>query len=152
MDDETKSFLEELEKKHDDKKITYKTYATWFGSGEGIIRQFGVFLYKIDNIFYYEDFERKPQFFGLPIKIGKNKTPYVKYENSFETDKVDNIMEVSKSSAENVIRGSFSSEKLKQIKGLSKIFTQTVSMIRFTDGKYIFLELMDKGEFEKALN
>ena len=72
MEDDAKQFIENLENRFGG-PIEYRTYSTWFATNEGIVREFGVFVYEIEGIFHFEDFERKPSMFGFSMKPRKNQ-------------------------------------------------------------------------------
>lgn len=149
-DDETKAFLKELETKHDG-TISWKTYATWFGSSKGIIREFGVFLYRINDTFYYEDFERKTQFLGIPLNIKKSKNEYKKMEGAFNVNEIESTLNVSKNVASNFLQGANNINRLKQIGSFQKFFSQVVTMVTLKDGTKLFFELMNIDDFNKNI-
>src|SRR5690554_3996424 len=98
MEQEAQQFIEELEKRFGG-KVGYRTYSTWFASDEGLLREFGVFVYEINGTFHYEDFERKPSIFGFSLRPRKNQPPYVKMEGSFTKEMVKSTSVVTKSQA-----------------------------------------------------
>jgi hypothetical protein len=69
------------------------------------VREFGVFIYEINGIFHYEDFERRPSMFGFPIRAGKHQKPYVKMEGSFTPDMIESLSLVTKSQALSCAQG-----------------------------------------------
>ena len=104
MEDDAQKFIEALEARFDG-KVEYRTYSTWFASDARIIREFGVFIYEINGVFHFEDFERKPSMFGFSIKPRKNQPDYVKMEGSFLPVTVESVTIVTKSQADACAQG-----------------------------------------------
>ncbi len=150
MDNESQRFIEELERKYEG-SMTYRTFATWFGSSDKVVREFGVFIFKINEIVYFEDFERVPSILGITLPSSKRATPYVKLEESFDPKKVVHISTVTRSYATDVVqqkREIVQSDKLPWYKSiLSKLVTQLI----FEDGKALFFELINPKEFIGAV-
>lgn len=150
MEDEAKKFIEELEERHGG-KVKYRTFSTWFATNHGIIREFGVFIYEINGVFYYEDFERKPSLFGFSIKPRKKQAPFVKLEGSFTPESVASISRVVKSQAVACAEGYRSQESLAPAGSLQKIFSSLVNRVVLKDGTTFFLELLNPKEFEQIV-
>ena len=62
-----------------------------------------MFIYEINNIFHFEDFERKSALFGIALTTKKKKTVYTKMEGSFERSDIESITQVSKSRLHRVL-------------------------------------------------
>lgn len=146
MDDDTKKFLAELEEKHGG-PVKWRTYATWYGSADGTLREYGVFLYVIGGKFYFEDFERLPSLLGYPLKPKKNAPPYVKHEGSFSGNAIKRTMVVTKGHAIDCVRGYRNVEDLREANLIAKLFKQLVLLVETTDGGAYFFELMDRKRF-----
>lgn len=146
MDDDTKKFLAELEAKHGG-PVKWRTYATWFGSDDGTVREYGVFLYSINGTFYFEDFERMPSLLGIPLKPRKNAPPYEKYEGCFKGSDIKRTMTITKGQAYDCIRGSRAAANLNEAGLFGKLFKPLVLLVEMSDGTALFFELMDRKLF-----
>lgn len=143
MDNEATAYLKGLEEKRGG-IIEWKTFSTFYANSNGIIRDHGVFLYEINNHFWYEDFEHTAHIFGFPLKKPKNAEPYVKYEDSFTPEDVKSIRTVKKNAAIAFCNGHKKYEKLKDANWFDKIFRQCVTEFALNNNTMLFFELMDK--------
>ncbi len=150
MDEDAQAFIAELETRRQ-AKIQWKTYATWYGNSREISREFGVFLYRCEDSFYFEDFERNPSMFGISIKAKKKAAPFVKYEGSFAIADVAFTLQVVKRHAQKVTEGLMKADELPEANMLDKIFRQLVEMVTLKDGSVHFFELIDRKAFAVAL-
>lgn len=144
MDQETKDFIAERENKLGG-KMGYRTYCTYYNDTDNNLRDRGVFLFVINNVFYYEDFENQPTFFGLLIR-GTNKTRKNKFEKFYSSFSKDDVLEkglVTKSNANKLI--------IKKVNKFQKMFNQTIVYVKLKNGKTLFFEAMDKKSFLKEL-
>ncbi|HOR81016.1 MAG: hypothetical protein EWM48_01845 [Sphaerochaeta sp.] len=149
MDDDAHKFIQELETRHGS-KLSWRTYATWYATTKGVAREFGVFLYKVNDSFFFEDFERQPALFGFSLRPRKNREPFVKYEDSFACTGVESVRTVSRSNALKIIRQP--SHPVKDASWFDKAFRQVVEMVLLKDGTVHFFEVMDRKEFRRRLN
>jgi hypothetical protein len=150
MEDDAKQFIEALEARFGG-PVGYRTYSTWFASDQGTVREFGVFIYEIDGVFHFEDFERKPSMFGFSMKPRKNQPPYVKFEGSFLPEHIERIETVTKSSAQSVAQGLRQPQAVAPASMLQKIFSPLVTQVVLTGGTTYFFELINQKEFIQAL-
>jgi len=150
MEEDAQAFIAELEKKHQG-EITWRTYATWYGNDKEILREFGVFLYRCRDTFYFEDFERNPSMFGISLKPKKKKEPFQKYEGSFSVSEVTATRQVSKSQAQKVAQGFKNQDTLSTANIFDKIFRPMVEMVTLNDGSVHFFELIDRKTFAEQL-
>jgi hypothetical protein len=150
MEDEAQQFIQDLEARFGG-PVTYRTYSTWFASNEGIIREFGVFVFVIDGIFHFEDFERKPAIFGFAMKPRKNEPKYVKFERSFRAQDVKNVTLVSKSRALSCADGYIKQESIAPANRYEKLMRPIVTRLVLIDGTTYFCELIEQKKFIQAL-
>lgn len=150
MDEDAQAFIAELETRRQ-AKILWKTYATWYGNNRGISREFGVFLYRCEDTFYFEDFQRNPSMFGISLKPKTKKAPFIKYEGSFALEDVVSSRQVIKSHALKVIEGIRTAEELPELYVFDRFFRQLVEMVTLKDGSVHFFELIDRKAFALAL-
>lgn len=148
MDNEATAYLKGLEEKRGG-PLEWKTFSTFYANNNGIIRDHGVFLYEVNNQYWYEDFEHTAQIFGIPLKKPKNAQPYVKFEAWFSPKSVTRIRTVKKKSAIAFCKGYKKYEKLKEANLFDKIFCQCVTEFALNDGTMLFFELMDKTLSDK---
>jgi len=148
MEQDAKQFIDELEKKRGS-KVLWRTYATWYASNKGVQREYGVFLYRCGDTFFFEDFERTPSFLGFAMKPGKNAVPYQKYEGTIPLTSIVSSKQVTKQTALKVAGGSLKADNAKSAKGLQKLFSSLVEMVTLSDGNVYFFELMDRKAFLK---
>jgi hypothetical protein len=150
MNREAEQFIQELESRFNG-PLTYRTYSTWFASSEGLVRDFGVFVFKINDVFHYEDFERNPSMFGFALKPSKKQKPYVKMEGSFTAEDVINISTVTKNAALACANGYLKAEDIPQASLLKKFFSRLVSKVELKGGTTLFFEFINQKEFANAL-
>ncbi|MGB4407957.1 MAG: hypothetical protein WBI82_13930 [Sphaerochaeta sp.] len=150
MDEDAQAFIAELETRRQ-AKISWKTYATWYGNNRGVSREFGVFLYRCEKTFYFEDFERNPSMFGISLKSKKKKEPFAKYEGFFALEDVVSTRQIVKTQAKKVTEGTSTAEELPRVTMLDRVFRQLVEMVTLEDGSVHFFELIDRKAFAVAL-
>ncbi|MDD3997068.1 MAG: hypothetical protein WC129_01160 [Sphaerochaetaceae bacterium] len=150
MDDEATRFLSDLEARHGG-SIGFRTYSTWFACNDGTVREFGVFLFMVGDMFHFEDFERKPAIFGFPIKPRKKDAPFVKYERSFSADDVESVTAVLKTKASDCAAGHIASNQINQVNSFDRLFRSLVHRVVLKDGTTYFFELIDSKKFMLAL-
>ena len=150
MEDDVKEFIENLETRFGG-PVGYRTYSTWFASDEGLLREFGVFIFEINGIIHFEDFDRKPSIFGFSLRPGKNQKPYVKMERSFSPEDIVSIEMVSKQAAQAVAQGTRSADEIAPATLLQKIASRLVTQITLGSGPTYFFELINHKEFVKAV-
>jgi len=141
--DEVKAFIETLERKRG-YPIGWRTYSTYYANSNGIIREYGVFLYEAGDEFWYEDFEREPTFLGFKLAKSKNAQKYVKYEAGFASNDVLQIRVVRKKDAQAVAKGIKTDKQVKTASTLARLFYQCVTEVKLRDGSLLYFELPDK--------
>lgn len=137
-------FLKELEEKHGG-KITERTFAIWALLPPGKEFSSGMFLYRIDDAYYYEDFDKGDMnILGFTIKR-KRDTPFVKTEGSFLASDVENVICVTKNDAlKYYLRKSTNSYYvLKKASALKRFFKECVYATTLKNGDVFFFQMMD---------
>lgn len=139
--DNTIGLLKELEEKYGG-TITKRTYALSAFLPNTKPLEHGVFLFRIGDTFYYEDFEREDiNILGFTVKK-KNKTPFIKTEGSFLLKDVDKVLKVSKNYARSYhLKKSLG--KIKEIKKANafiKFFKECTYAIVLKNGDVLFFE------------
>jgi hypothetical protein len=151
MEDDARKFIQELEEKRGS-KIRWKTYSTWYANSKGIKREYGVFLYRTEDSFWFEDFERVPSILGFPIKPKKDAPKYVKYEDMFSVNDVKKTKRVTRDTAERIVFGKLDPQFAKTANAWQRLFSQIVEMVTLADGSIHFFELMDRKQFLAQLS
>jgi hypothetical protein len=151
MDEETKEFLDNLENQYGG-EITWKTFATWYGCSDSTLREYGVFIFKINDTFYFEDFEKKYAIFGMELKTKKKqKEKYVKLQRDFAASEVEKVFKVSQSHALEVINKTKEPKDLPELNLFDKIFKKSVTAVLLKSGKCHFFEFLNLEDFKKNI-
>ncbi len=151
MDEEAQEFIDNLETRYGG-KITWKTFATWYGCSDSTFREYGVFIFKINDTLYFEDFEKKYSLFGMELKTKKkNKVKYVKLERQIEIKDIKNVYKVSQANALDVIKNKKDPKSIKSINLFDKLFRKSVTAIALEDGTYHYFELLNTEDFKKNI-
>ena len=136
--------LKELEEKHGG-KITDRTFAIWAYLPCEREYSNGMFLYRIGDVFHYEDFDKGDMnILGFVIKRKKDK-PFVKTEGSFLISEVVSVFKVTKSAARNYYLKKRSNEfySIKKAGMLSRFFKECVYAVKLQNGDILFFQMMD---------
>jgi hypothetical protein len=149
-DTEATEFLHELENKWQG-TISWKTFATWYCCSDGTLREYGVFLFKINNTFHFEDFYRESTIFGIPLPKKKNEKKFIKMERSFTIGDVADVFQISQKSALDIAEGRLRIEQAKKIGKFDKIFRKIVTIVKLKDGSAHCFELLDTKQFKTQL-
>lgn len=146
---EAAEFTREIESRLGSRMV-WKTFAPWFASSDGTIREYGVFLCILeDGTVYLEDFERLPQILGIEIK--SKKTPkYEKFSMRFRKNEVKEMERVAKKSAQQICRTS-SRIPAPRAGRFTSLLQPLVSQIVLEDGTLLYFELIDYKAFNRAI-
>ncbi|MGD1822328.1 MAG: hypothetical protein ACPKM0_06130 [Pleomorphochaeta sp.] len=151
MDEETLEFLEKLENTYGG-KITWKTFSTWYGCSDSTFREYGVFIFKINNTLYFEDFEKKHAIFGMELTTKKKKkNKYVKLQREIKIDEIEKIFKVTQSSALNIIKKYKTADSLHELNLFEKVFKKSVIAVQLKNGTCHFFEFININDFKKNL-
>ncbi|MCR5760503.1 MAG: hypothetical protein K6F82_00635 [Sphaerochaetaceae bacterium] len=142
IESDAEEFLKKLEEKHGG-KIDRRNFSLWYGDSEGNIREAGVFVYRINGIYHYEDFKRRASILGFTVSSKKNEK-YVKFERSFNSQDIVGVETVRKSAARAFIE---KGKEAKEASAFSRVFLETVTKIQLKDGTVRFFQLVDKDFF-----
>ena len=150
MEEDAQAFIDQLQERRG-APLQWRTYATWYGNNKSVLRQFGVFLYRVQDTLYFEDFERTPSMFGISLQPRKKKEPFIKYEGSFAIDEVASTRAVLKSQAAQVASGTRDRHEIHTTNLFDRTFRQMVEMVELKNGTVHFFELMDRKQFLREL-
>jgi hypothetical protein len=143
-------FLKEIEDRRGG-KVGWRTYSTWFSDCLNI-REYGVFFYEVNGVFYYEDFERKPSILGFQLPSRKDAPKYEKLEGSFNSSDVKRIVRMSKSRAQSYLSHQDREKLIHEVNLFERIFKQLVTMVELSDGQRFFFEFLDEKQFCKLIS
>ncbi len=147
-DADTEAFIKDIEQRRGG-SITYRTFSTFYADSDHKVCDFGVFLYQVNDEFWFEDFEHEPSFLGFKLKTRKELDRYEKFESSFKPQDVESIRTVTKKAARSFAIGQIDYTKLKTAIVLRQLLAEVVTEIRLKDGKVMFFQFMDKTVINK---
>ena len=150
MDAEAALFIKEL-KERVGGEISWRTFSTWYGSNSGILREYGVFLCKVDDKLYLEDFDRVPTFLGIPLQSKKNRVKYEQYSRFIPISDIVSIKRVSKKKAANIIRQA-NKGIVDEASSFARLLSPLVAQLELKDGECVYFEVIDYKEFLKVIN
>lgn len=130
--------------------ISWRTFATYYASTDGTVREYGVFLCRAGDDFYLEDFDRQPTMLGIPLSV-KDRGKYEKYSRRFRVDSVLSANRVARKDAEMQARLKTPSP-LPESGKLSKAFSKQVTQLVLTSGECLYFELIDHKEILKEIS
>ena len=148
MEDEALNLIAELEEKRGG-KITWRTVVLFYADSEGVSKE-SVFMYRIGDTFFCEDFERNFTFLGFKVKPPKGYK-YVKFESSFEINDIKSVDTVLKKDVLSLCNGKTNC-RIRKAGCLSSVFRQTLTELEFTDGRKVFMEMLKSAEFKKIID
>lgn len=148
MEQDTIEFLAALEEKLGEKP-TWRTFSTWYGSTDGTLREYGVFLCKAGGRLYLEDFERNPSILGIQIKQ-KNKEKYVQYSRFIKISDIKEVRRVKKKDASMMVKSRVA-RALEGAGPLAKAFSSLVTQVELESGECVYFELINPKEFLKII-
>jgi len=149
LDQETIEFLKELEERIGGKP-GWRSFSTWYGSSNGLLREWGVFVCLIENRLYLEDFDRIPTFLGIPMK-GKKREKYERYSRFIELSDIQSITQVKKSSAEEAAKKG-TGGKISEASLFSRLFSSLVTQLELKSGECLYFEVIDHKDFLRVLS
>ena len=141
-DKEREAFLNEIEQRRGG-KITYRTFSTFYADSDGNMRDYGVFLYMVDGVFWFQDFERENTFLGFRLSRRRDED-YVMFESSFSPLEVVSSRTVMKKAARNCATGHKDFSKLRKANPITGFLAETATEIKLQDGRTMYFQLMDK--------
>lgn len=150
MEADAIEFMKELEARIGGKP-GWRTFATWYGTSRGLKREYGVFLCRIEDRLYLEDFDRVPTFLGIPMKSRKNAEKYERYSCFIPISDIVSIKRVSKKKAEDIIRRA-DKTVLDEVGPMARALSPIVTQLKLKSGECVYFELIDHKDFLKMLN
>jgi hypothetical protein len=124
-------------------EVGFFTFATLVGRTGGNILNFPGLLYRVGDLFWFEDFERD----NWLSKIFAGRSKWEKTELSFSKSEVEFIRVVSRVGAARCVAGGAVPRKVPPASIFTKMFSAPVTEVAFKDGSAIFFEVMLRKEF-----
>ncbi len=146
MEREEQEFIKRLEEKRGG-KIVFRDIALLYADSARR-RKEAVFVYRIGDRIYLEDFEREFRFLGFKVKPPKGYK-YVKFEAYFQVSDVKDWYTISGSAVERFLSGKTS--ELKKAGFLARLFSQTMLCLLFKDGSFVCMQMVDRRSFLREL-
>jgi hypothetical protein len=147
-DQSPREFWAEIEERHGG-KVRFYTFTRFIGRSQAQMVNLPGLLYIINNILYFEDFEKD----SMLAKLISRKSKYEKTEFSIPLERIEKKQIVSKNQAMNCIGGMVAGQDLQPVSMLQKLFATPVYQIHLDDGESIFFEqVMDQKKFMDALS
>ncbi len=142
-DQTPQEFWEEIEEKRGG-KVRFFTFSKFIGRSASSMENLPGLLYVVNNIVYFEDFEKD----NMLAKIIGRKKKYEKTEFNFSIEDVEKIQFVSQGNALKCISGLIAGQEIKGMGRFSKVFTNPVYQIILGNGESVFFEqVMDEKAF-----
>ncbi len=135
-------FLKDLEDKRGG-HIEWRTIVLFYGDSNRISKN-SLFLYKIGDTFYFEDFEKEHTVLGFKVNPPKNYK-YVKFEGSFNVKDVTSVEKVTVSSAKKYCDGK--KNDFRKAGKFAEKFVQTAFKIGLGKDVFIIMEILREQEF-----
>jgi len=145
-EEDSKKFWEEVGNKKGG-KVGFYTFANFLGESGGKPVSLGGLIYTVDDIIYFEDFEKDNWF----AKIISRRQKYEKTEFSLRKEDIEEVKIISKSSALNCISGLIEDTGTKPFAKILAILFQSVIQIRLKSTGSFFFDIMRDKDFIKAL-
>lgn len=141
-------FWAEIEEKRGG-KVVFFTFSKYVGRSRSEVDNLPGLLYVINDIAYFEDFEKD----NMLAKLIGRKKKYEKTEFSFPLENVTKVQFVSQGNALKCISGLVADEELKGMTKLTRIFTNPVYQVILNTGESIFFEqVMDEKKFLRVFS
>jgi hypothetical protein len=141
-------FWTEIEEKHGG-KVTFFTFTKFLGRSQASPENLPGLLYIINNVLYFEDFEKD----NMLAKLIGRKKKFEKTEFNIALDRLSRSQIVLRGQALNCIAGMVAGENIRPISKFRAFFSTPVYQLMFEDGESFFFEqVMDQKQFFKALS
>ena len=124
-------------------EVGYYSFATFVGRTGGGARGLGGLLYRVDDRFWFEDFERE----GWLLRVLPPRRPFAKTEISFERAAVREVRVVSRASAHRCLRGNVAPGATAALGRAGRLLSIPVVQVNLADGGALFFEVMREREF-----
>lgn len=142
MDEETRAFLSDIEQRRGG-QITFRTFSTFYADNSGKLCQYGVFFYRVNGMFWFQDFEYVPSFLGF--RLTKKKDPdYQMFESSFDPSDVVSIRKVRKNSVIRCALNGGDFFRLRKFNAVLGLLSESATELTLKDGRLLYFQFMDK--------
>lgn len=141
-DNDSEAFLNDIEQRRGG-KITFRTFSTFYADSDGNVRDYGVFLYMVNGVFWFQDFEHENSFLGFKLSRRRDEE-YEMFESSFSPLDVVSSRTVMKKAARYCATGHRDFSKLRKANPVIGFLSETATEIKLNDGRTMYFQLMDK--------
>lgn len=145
-DDNGAKLIRELEAKRGG-SISWRTYSIFYADSSGRVIENGVFVYRIGDDFWLEDFEKVPSIFGIKIDNPRNYS-YEKFERRIQICEFEKSDKILKKDAVAIAEGR--KKEVSKAGKLASFFGESVTRIKLKDNSVVFLQLMDNELLKQA--
>ena len=141
MDEETRAFLAEIEQRRGG-KISFRTFSTFYADNMGKLCLYGVFFYKVNDTYWFQDFEYVPSFLGFRLPARKEQE-YVMFESSFVPTGVVSIRKVRKKSVIRCAQNGGDFSRIRTFNRVLGILSESATELTLNDGRILYFQFMD---------
>ena len=142
MDEETKAFLADIEQRRGG-RISFKTFSTFYADSSGKLCRYGVFYYRVNSMFWFQDFEHVPSFLGFNL-TRKKDSEYQMFEACFSPSDVVSIRKVWKKSVIKCAMYGKDFFKLRRFNPVLGFLSESATEFAMKDGRLLYFQFMDK--------
>ena len=142
MDEETRAFLAEIEHRRGG-QISFRTFSTFYADNSGKLCQYGVFFYRVNGMFWFQDFEHVPSFLGFQLTKSRDEE-YQMFESSFSPSDVVSIRKVWKKSVIRCVQNGKDFSKLHTFNPVLGILSESATEFTMKDGRLLYFQFMDR--------
>ena len=142
MDEETKAFLADIEQRRGG-QISFKTFSTFYADNSGKLCRYGVFFYRVNGMFWFQDFEHVPSFLGFNL-TRKKDSEYQMFEACFSPSDVVSIRKVWKKSVIKCAMYGKDFFKLRRFNPVLGFLSESATEFTMKDGRLLYFQFMDK--------
>ena len=142
-ENDSEAFLNDIEQRRGG-SITFKTFSTFYADSDGNVRDYGVFLYMVNGVFWFQDFEHESSFMGFKLSRRRDEE-YEMFESSFSPLEVVSFRTVMKKAARRCATGFKDFSKLRKSNPVLGFLSETVTEVKLQSGKTMYFQFMDKS-------
>ena len=124
-------------------EVAWYSFATFVGRAGGGAVQLPGLLYRVDDRFWFEDFERE----SWLLRILPPRRPFAKTEVLFDRAAVSVVRVVSRAAANRCVRGALAPAATPALGRAARLFSTPVVQVGLADGGAHFFEVMRENEF-----
>jgi hypothetical protein len=128
-------------------EVSFRSFATFTGASAGAPLGLPGLLYRVGDVFWFEDFERD----NWLARILTSRSKFEKTEMSFRASDVEFTRVVSRGNAARCIVGKADPKSLRPMPGFARLFSGAVMQIGLSNGTSLFFEVMLQSDLVAQL-